>query len=50
MVFGDIRRVELRQNLYLLLNVLDLIFRTLKIDDFNRDRFLSAFVVAAASE
>ena len=45
MVLGHIRRVELGQNLDLLLDILDLVLRALEVDDLYRDRLLRAFVI-----
>ena len=43
---SHICRVQLRQDLNFLLDVLDLIFSTLKIDYLDRYRLLGSFVVA----
>ena len=45
MIFGDVRRVELGEYLYLLLDIFNLVFRALEIDDLYGHRFLSALVV-----
>src|SRR6266849_6234769 len=41
----DIRRVKLTENLYFLLNIFNLVFGALQIDDFNGDGLLCPFVV-----
>jgi len=41
------RRIELRENLYLLLDVLDLVFCTLEIYDLDRHRPLCPLFIAA---
>ena len=46
MVLGHVRRIQLGENLDLLLNVLDFIFSTFEVDDLNGDRLLGAFIVA----
>ena len=50
MIFGDMRRVELGEYLYLLLDIFNLVFRALEIDDLYGHRFLSALVVAREDE
>ena len=45
-VLGHVRRIQLGENLDLLLNVLDFIFSTFEVDDLNGDRLLGAFIVA----
>ena len=44
-VLGDMRRVQLGEDLYFLLDILNLIFRTLQIDDLNGDSPLGSLVV-----
>ena len=45
MIFGDMRRVELGKYLYLLLDIFNLVFRALEIDDLYGHRFLGTLVV-----
>lgn len=41
----DIRRVELAENLYFLLDIFNLILGTLQIDNFNGNGLLCPFIV-----
>ena len=47
---GDMWRVELGEDLNLLLDVLNLVLRALKVDDLDRDCLLGALVVAEPSK
>ena len=49
-VFRDMGRIELGENLNLLLNIFDLVFRTLQIDDLNGHRFLGALVITGVDK
>ena len=44
------RRVELGEDLDLLLDILDLILRTLEVDDLDCNRLLRPFVISVSSE
>lgn len=46
MIFRDMRRIELGENLDLLLDVLDLVLCTLEVDDLDGHSLLSSFVIS----
>ena len=46
MVFRDMGRVKLREYLYFLLNVLDLVLRTLEVNDLDSNSLLRSFIVS----
>ena len=48
-IFGDMWGIELGEDLNLLLDVLNLVFCALKIDDLYGHRFLGPLVVAGES-
>ena len=45
MIFGDMWGIEMGEDLNLLLDVFNLIFCALEVDDLYRDRLLRAFVI-----
>lgn len=47
MIFCDMRRVELGEDLYLLLDILDLVFCTLEVNDLDRYSLLCPLVISA---